>query len=184
LELANDGREVVGRIVPIGTPAHIREQLADGAVDEYEEVFLPGCTNKIRADARKRNGGHPSWIKLTLDHRRGLDHEIGYCTELVEQADGVDAVFMLHQDPYRLDKIRSMLAESHTGLSIEFVDISKAPPAGPVRERRQILIDCVSATPIPVYSDARILALRSDPQLLASNETPNLDRVRELLNNV
>lgn len=178
LAMSPDGREVVGRILPIGRRARIREPLPDGTVDEYDELFLPGCTTKMRDTARAR--GNAAWVRLTLDHETSFDHRIGYCTQLSESGDGVDATFVLHNDPARIDKIRSMLAESHQGLSIEFDDITRHPPTGPLRERRQIQIFAVSATPIPVYSEARILALRSDDPL-AGVGTPNLDRVRAML---
>ena len=181
LELAADGREVVGRILPLGTRTHIRETGPDGNLDEYEEEFLPGCTERMRQTARAR-GGHPAWIRLTLDHGQTEDARIGYCTALHEADGGVDAVFRLHADPWRLDKVRSMLAESHTGLSVEFEDVAKPTITGTLRQRRQIHIGAVSATPIPVYPSARIYAVRADELELGG--TPHLDAVRAFLADV
>ena len=182
LSVSDDGREVVGTIVPFGQVAHVRERTLDG-IDEYDEEFWPGCTAKIRTDAAKRlPHRQPSWIRLTLDHERSLDHRIGYCTTITEDDAGVQAVFRLHADPWRLDKIRSMLCESHTGLSVEFADIARKPDTGSLRIRRSIAIDAVSATPIPVYAGARVLAVRSeDVELMPIDTTPNLDAVRAML---
>ena len=180
LELSADGREVFGRIVPLGEVAHIRERDFDGNFDEYDEEFMPGCTVRMRQAAKGR-GGQPTWIGFTLDHEHTFDHRLGYCTTLVEGEAGVDGTFRLYNDPARLDKVRSMLAESHTGLSIEFVDVVPPIVDGNLRRRKQIHISHVTATPIPVYGSARILAMRADDDPLASAGTPNLDRVRALL---
>lgn len=177
LTLSEDGREVFGRVLPFGEVGHIREMVA-GALDEYDEEFLPGCTARIRQVAAGR-GGQPSWIRLTIDHEPGFDHRIGYCTAMAEDDGGVNGTFRLYADPVRLDKVRSMLAESHTGMSIEFDDVG-SPPEGPLRRRRQINVTAVTATPIPVYSSAR-LVLRAEDDVLEAAGTPNLDRVREML---
>jgi hypothetical protein len=183
LALTDDGREVIGRIVPLGQVAHIREIGAHGELEEYDEVFEPGCTERMRQVAKSR-GGHPAWIRLTLDHGQTEDSRIGFCTSLLEDETGVDGIFRLHADPWRLDKVRSMLTESHTGFSIEFVDHSPPKIEGNLRRRRQIHISAVTATPIPVYASARILAVRADGDPLTSAGTPNLDRVRAMLADV
>jgi hypothetical protein len=72
-----------------------------------------------------------------------------------------------------------MLAESHTGLSIEFSDVAAPLVDGALRRRRQINIDAVTATPIPVYASAGILAMRAGDAL--DGPTPNLERVRAML---
>ena len=180
LELAPDGRSVSGRIVPLNEVAHVREMTLDGGLDEYDEMFLPGCTARMRQTAQRR-GGHPAWIGFTLDHERSFDARLGFCTELVEASDGVDAEFRLYDDPARLDKVRSILAESHTGLSIEFTDVAPPLVEGQLRSRRQIHIAHVTATPIPVYTSAKIMAVRADNDPLASAGTPNLDSVRAML---
>ena len=173
-----DGHEVYGRIVPFGVSAHIRELNEAGQLDEYDELFLPGCTARMRQIAASRGG--PGWIGLTVDHDPTLDARLGYCRQLDEQTDGAYGTFRLYDDPVRIDKVRSMLRTSHTGLSIEFID--RAPPLvdGQLRQRRQINISSVTATPIPVYESAGILALRADSDVL-DGATPNLDRARELL---
>jgi HK97 family phage prohead protease len=181
LALSDDGREVLGCVVPFGQVARIHERTLDGTVDEYEEEFAPGCTARIRQDAARARNGWPSWVRFTLDHERSLDHQIGFCTSLVETEAGAFGTFKLHADPYRLDKIRSMLEESHSGLSVEFTDIARHPDTGPLRVRRQIQLAAVSATPIPVYADARVLAVRAEDVELVPASTPNLDAVRALL---
>jgi hypothetical protein len=178
-ELSADGREVFGRMFPFAEVAHIRE-MADGELDEYDEEFLPGCTARMRQAAQQR-GGHPTWIGFTLDHDRSFDSRLGYCVEMVEADGGVDGTFRLYDDPSRLDKVRSMLAESHNGLSIEFIDVAPPTITGNLRQRRQIHVSHVTATPVPVYESARILAMRSEDEGPLIVGTPNLDRVRAML---
>lgn len=185
LGLDEDGMTVLGRIVPIGVVGHIREpNPLTGELEDYDEVFLPGCTERIRQVAERRLGGQPRWIDLTLDHRHSLDHRVGFCTSLSEAADGVDAGFKLaDDDDGRLRKVRSMLRESHSGLSIEFDD--HVPPIidGRLRSRRAIDIFAVSATPVPAYEAARVLSVRAveGTSMLATAGTPNLDRAQEIL---
>lgn len=179
MTLSDDGRSVFGRMVPFGEARHIREFVA-GQLDEYDEEFLPGCTARMRQVAMSR-GGAPAWIRFTVDHEAGFDHRIGYCTTMTESDSGVDTTFRLYDDPARLDKVRSMLAESHTGLSIEFDDVAPPRVDGALRQRRQINVTAVTATPVPVYASARVLAVRADEDPLAAAGTPNLDRVRALL---
>ena len=177
LEVSGDGREVVGRVVPLGEVGHIRE-VVNGELDEYDEEFLPGCTARMRQAAQMRGG--PRWIKFSLDHEQGFDFNIGFCREIAEAAGGVEATFRLHDDAARLGKIRSMLTESHDGMSIEFTDVASPIVEGNLRRRRQIHITAVTATPIPVYASARVLSMRDDDHPLDVG-TPNLDRVRALL---
>lgn len=178
LSISDDGRNVFGRMVPFGEVAHVTEMVG-GEVEEYDEEFLPGCTARMRQVARSR-GGAPAWIRLTLDHEPGFDHRVGYCIEMTEDADGVNGTFRLYDDPVRLDKVRSMLGESHTGMSIEFADVTPPITTGDLRQRRQVNIGAVTATPIPVYASARVLAVRAADPLDAAG-TPNLDTVRAML---
>lgn len=174
-----DGRTVVGRVLPFGEVQHIRE-MVDGQLDEYDEEFLPGCTAAIRQTAQKR-GGAPAWIRFTVDHEQDFGHRIGFCNSLTEDAQGVTASFRLYDDPGRLDKVRSMLNESHTGLSIEFDDRAAPRVDGTLRQRRMIELFAVTATAIPVYASARVLSMRSVESPLTDMSTPNLDRVRDML---
>lgn len=173
-----EGHEVYGRMFPFGVRARVHDPDGLGGWDEYDEEFLPGCTARMRQIASARGG--PGWIALTVDHEPTLDARLGYCRALDEQTDGAYGTFRLYDDPARIDKVRDMLRTSHTGLSIEFID--RAPPLidGELRQRRQINISRVTATPVPVYAEAGVLALRADAEPLDCG-TPNLDRARALL---
>lgn len=178
LELDADGRQVFGRMFPFGEVAHIRELDDDGALDEYDEEFLPGCTARMRQVAASR-GGSPAWIRFTVDHGQTLADRVGYCRELTERDDGAYGAFKLYPTA-DLEKVRAMLGESHTGLSVEFTDIAAPLVDGALRRRRQINVDAVTATPIPVYASAGILAMRAVGEPL-DGPTPNLERVRAML---
>lgn len=174
-----DGRTVIGRVLPFGDVQHIRE-MVNGELDEYDEEFLPGCTAAIRQTAQKR-GGAPAWIRFTVDHEQDFGHRIGFCNSMVEDAQGVNASFRLYDDPGRLDKVRSMLHESHTGLSIEFDDRAAPLIDGTLRQRRMIEVFAVTATAVPIYPSARVLSMRGGNSPMADMSTPNLDQVRDIL---
>lgn len=167
-----DGKPTVaGRIVPIGEPTRIVEPGAS-----YREQFLPGCSLRVRQQAARL--GHCRWVGLKLDHSDTLDHRIGYATTLEERSDGLYATFGLYQSA-ELDKVRSMLRESHTGLSIEFSDAADPVTDGDLVSRRQIHLHGVAATPIPAYAGAVITAVRDVAD--ADDGTPRLDvALREL----
>lgn len=174
-----DGRLVHGRLFPFGEVTHIRETVAPGEVDEYDETFLPSCTARMRQVAAAR-GGAPAWISFSYDHDRSFDARLGHCLTIAEEDDGAYGTFKLIDPEPRLSRVRAMLTESHRGLSIEFADIGR-PLSGPLREHRQINIADVTATPVPVYDTARILQLRAEEDPIDSAGTPNLDAVRSLL---
>lgn len=174
-----DGRTVIGRVVPFGDIQHIRE-MVNGKFEEYDEEFLPGCTAAIRQKAKNR-GGAPAWIRFTVDHEQDFGHRIGFCNSLAEDEQGVNATFRLYDDTERLNKVRSMLTESHTGLSIEFDDRAAPIVTGDLRQRRMIEMFAVTATSVPVYTSARVMGLRGEDPALAAMATPNLDRARDML---
>jgi hypothetical protein len=176
--VSDDGRRVEGRIFPFGRAAHVVEMI-DGELDEYDEEFLPGCTTRIRQVAAAR-GGAPAWIRFTVDHERTFDARLGYCVDLAESDDGAHGVFRLY-DGAQLAKVRDMLSTSHNGLSVEFTDVRPPVVDGPLRQRCQINVLAVTATPTPIYDDARVLSLRATDDPMALAGTPNLDRVRAML---
>ncbi len=178
LEVSDDGRTVTGRMFPFNKVAHIRELDDAGQLDEYDEAFLPGCTVRMQQIAHRR-GGQPAWIKFTVDHLDNFDARLGYCTVLEEKRDGAWGTFRLYDTP-QLTKIRSMLDESHKGLSIEFIDAAPPLIEGSLRQRRQINMSAVTATPIPVYAEAGIVSVRGvdAPDF---NATPNLSELDRIL---
>lgn len=174
LEAGDDGRTVLGRMFPIGETAHVRE-LVDGELLEYDEQFLPGCTLRMR-QARQEHR-----ITLRIDHGDDFDAKVGYCHELDERGDGAYGTFRLYDDPVRIDRVRSMLTESHSGMSVQFFDVARPRIRGNVVGRVQIHISHVAATPAPVYPSAGVLAVRAEDITVDLGGTPNLDRVRAML---
>lgn len=155
--MRDDGRTVDGRIVPFGVRALVAE---NGEV--FEEQFLPGCLSTMCQIATKR--GNAGWIALNLDHDEAFDRLIGYASVLDQRDDGGYATFRLYAGP-QLDKVRSMLEESHTGLSVMFGDIVPPREINGIRSRVQIHVSHVAATPQPVYTNASVLALRGGAQV-------------------
>lgn len=177
LREADQTPEVVGRIVPFGVVADVAD-VVDGQLSRYRECFLPGCTAGLRQEA-KRRGGNFRYVKLKLGHVETFDELIGWATNVEERGDGVWATFGLYVDPPRIDKIRSMLRTSHTGLSVEFSDVAVPKVEAGVVCRRGIALHGVAATPVPQYEDAGIVSVRADEGI--DFGTPNIDRVEAML---
>jgi hypothetical protein len=174
----DDGRSLEGCIVPYGEVAEIAERDPEtGELRRYREQFLPGSlARQSQGIARRGNG---AFIWLNLDHAMDFDSKIGHCINMRSEADGAYAAFRLYPGN-DLEKVKGMLRESHTGLSINFADFRPPKLIDGVVSRVQVILDSVAATPTPAYAGAGIMAMRSFSGE-THNETPELDRVKEML---
>jgi HK97 family phage prohead protease len=182
-ELRDDGRTLFGRVVPYGEVASIVE------VDEstkdlvrYREQFLPHSFAAMAQGFKARGGDRSQrsnmFVALLMNHSDRLDDMIGHAIELDDRDDGAYATFRLYDDD-RITRIRSILTESHTGLSVSFAELKPARIIDGIVSRVQVAINHVAATPTPAYSGARIESMRSTEEMCV--ETPRLNNVREWL---
>jgi hypothetical protein len=172
---------VVGRLFPFGEQAHVRE-VHEGELLDYDEVFLPGCTLRLRQLISR--GLDPRFITYQLDHEApGIDGRLGYGLSLEERDDGAYAHLQLYRNRSNYDMVREMLSTSHRGMSVMFSD--QVPPnvEGRLVARRQVNIHHVAAVPTPAYASAGVVSMRSTDEAPASH-TPNLDRVRAMLDSL
>ena len=184
-EMRDDGRTLTGCIVPYGQIAEIVEYDDErAALVRYAETFLPHSLAAMAQSFRARGGKMPGtgqYVPLLLDHNDSFDSRIGYATELTDEEDGAYATFRLY-DANDITKVRSILNESHNGLSVAFKDIKEPKINGGVISRVQVFLGHVAATPTPAYSGAMITGMRSGdsvPEMVR----PNLSSVREWLAN-
>jgi phage head maturation protease len=186
LELRDDGRTVEGLIVPYDEPAPVVDiHPQTGKRQPFTEVFTRGAIARQLQMIDDKLRGRPNYIRLNLDHGEDLPRQIGYARSLTEASDGAHATFGLYDRP-DLDLIRSMLKESHDGLSVEFVDHGSSVD-GDYVYRRSVEVRAVAATPMPTYRKAKVLAVREDvgeepPEIeeLPPLRTPDLDHYREI----
>ena len=165
-QMRSDGRSVRGRIVPFMEPTTIVDK-----GERFREQFLPGCITALIQVAQRR--GNPGFIGLNFDHDESFDARIGVAANIEQLDDGGWADFRLYENR-DLDKVRSMLTESHTGLSVMFDDVVPPRVLNGIRSRAQILIRHVAATPWAAYDGARVTGVRSE-----SIEPPTLDEIAE-----
>jgi len=171
-ELTLEGRTVEGVVVPYGVEAEVADDL--GPTPVYRETFTP---TSFAGQLQGIAAGRASFMNIgfTLDHRDDLDRYIGCMTDAESSAAGLVARFTLrHRD--NLDLVRSMLAESHTGLSVQAIIRRSKVRADGVVERLQAHLVNVAAVPMPAYAGAGITAMRAaDDDRPAP--TPMLDAV-------
>ena len=178
LQLAGDGRTVEGVVVPYDEPADVVDEYGPtpGEVAAYREVF----TDVSFARQLQGFAARPALmmrIALNLDHRRELDREVGFTQAVESTPAGLVARFRLRPTA-NLDLVRAMLAETHTGLSVECRLLkSRVRPDGVV-ERRTVELAGVAATPTPAYAGAGITAMRAADDD-ATRPTPALDAIRD-----
>jgi len=182
LHLRDDGRTVEGCIVPYGEVAEIVERDQEtGELSRYREQFLKGSCARMAQGVHRR--GNAAFIKLVLDHDdQSFDAWVGHALSLTSEDDGAYATFRLY-DGRDLDKVRSMLSESHTGLSIHFGDVRPPKVIEGIISRVQVAIDHVAATPVPAYANAGITSMRSNDGTVMAG-TPHLNDVRAFLASV
>lgn len=181
LTLRSDGRTVDGCIVPYDTPTDVVEaHKVTGELISYREQFMArSCQAMAQHVARRGNG---AFIPLLMEHEEdSWDAKIGYVTHLKDERDGAYATFRLYEGK-DLEKVQSMLRESHKGLSVAFKDVKPPRIIDDVVSRVQVLIGHVAATPSPAYAGAAIMSMREgeDEGLIIAG-TPKLDELYEWL---
>jgi phage head maturation protease len=180
-ELRDDGRTLAGRIVPYGEVTTVVEMDEEkGEMVRYQETFLPHSLAAMAQGFRSRGGkfGNGQFIPLLIDHNDNFDSMVGHAVDLRDEDDGAYGEFRLYDDD-RLTKIRSVLSESHTGLSIAFRDVRAPRIIDNVVSRVQVFVGHVAATPTPQYQGALITGMREQgPTELI---TPRLNDVRAWL---
>lgn len=177
-ELRDDGRTLTGRIVPYGEVANIVE-LDDetGELVRYQEQFLANSLMAMAQGFQARGG---KFVPLLIDHNDNFDNMIGHATELRSEDDGAWGSFRLYDDE-RMTKIRSVLTESHTGLSISFRDTRAPKLIDGVVSHVQVHVGHVAATPAPAYPSASIASLRATQGPMADDYHPSLDGIKAWL---
>ena len=185
-EWRDDMRSVEGCIIPYGKVTTVTEPDANGALHTFREKFLPHSI-MTQSEYAKRKGA-VAGVWFLLEHNEtNFDHKIGYVREFREADDGAYAVMRLYDDA-RISKVRSMLSESHTGLSVSFRDTASPKVLDGVVCRTQVYVDHVAATPVPAYDDARIMAIRESGAAVEDSDGyrhfPHLDELQEWLANM
>ncbi len=177
LELSDDGRTVEGRIVPFGEPATVVDRHPKtGQVEEFTETFDRDAFDAMIAGL----SAGPGFGKVTLvrDHRPDTDSMFGYATQLEAKPDGAYGVFRLYQRA-DLDLVRSIIEETHRGLSVGFKALVSKVVDGVVHYRK-VHLDHVAVTPTPAYAGAVVTAVREDGLAVPELERPRLQEALAL----
>ena len=174
-DLSVDGLTVDGVVMPYGETAEVCDDLGPTAV--YREAFTPGAfSNQLRV-LRERPDLRGK-VHLNLEHNPDLGYRLGYLTDIRSDDDALRCTFTLIRTNPNLDLVRGMLAESHTGLSVECgIGKSRVRSDGVV-ERVEAHLYGAAAVPAPAYAGAGITSLRDDAmydQAYAGLGTPRLD---------
>lgn len=177
LSLASDGRTVDAKIVPFREPAQVTQLGRDGKPETFMEMFAPDSLTAVCQLAEQR--GDFAWISMNLDHEDVLDKRIGYAKSVEQREDGGYATFRLYKRS-DLEMIQDMLSTSHRGMSIMFHDRAKPRRVGGIIERVQVMLHHVAATPIPVYKNTGVVAMRNGEETPELG-TPALDEVQAWL---
>lgn len=182
-DFAEDGRTLEGKWVPYEEPTTVVDfDEETHQLVRYQEQFLRHSLAAMAQGFHARGGrfANGQFIPLLVDHNDRFDAMIGHAIDLRSEDDGAYGAFRLYDDA-NIVKVRSILTESHRGLSLAFRDVKPPRIIDGITSRVQVFVGHVAATPSPAYQNAGITALRSidlDPPTL---ETPKLAGVREWL---
>jgi Escherichia/Staphylococcus phage prohead protease len=142
LELREDGRTLVGTVMPYNTEAR---------VGRYTESFLPGAFA----------GADPTQVPLLAVH----DHDslpIGRALSLTDGPTGLDAELRVSKTALGDEVLELVRDGAATGLSVGFVPVEDRWVTRSKVERVKAKLMEISITAFPAYEDARIMAMRSD----------------------
>ncbi|MET0461749.1 MAG: hypothetical protein ABW007_01290 [Chitinophagaceae bacterium] len=180
-QLRDDGRTLEGCIVPYGEVVDVAELNESGDVIRYREQFLTHSLANMAQGFKARSGKGMN-VPLLIDHNDSFERLVGFATMIESREDGAYATFRLY-DGDNITKVRSILSESHTGLSVAFRDIREPKLIDDVVSRVQVYVGHVAATPAPAYAGAGITSVRNSDEPVIS-ETPALNDVRQWLANM
>lgn len=176
-QLRDDGRTLEGCIVPYNEPTDVIEVTDEGEIVRYREQFLPHSLYNMAQGFQSRSGKGMN-VPLLIDHEESMERLVGFATNIESRDDGAYGTFRLYDDT-NIVKVRSILSESHTGLSVKFRDIREPKLIDDIVSRVQVYVAHVAATPIPAYAGAAIGSIRNGEPVVAP--TPTLDEVRQWL---
>ena len=173
LRAEGDGRTVIGRAVPYGQTA----QIGGGKT----ERFVMG------AFARQIGGGQLHTVKLHGSHNQRVQGEfpIGKTVHLQEQTDGLHGAWQLYDTPRGAEALQLVKTGEVQGLSIGFKALDGGTKLGSdgAYERHAAHLDHVILTTSPAYSDAQVLAVRSNhPAAAYRTELLRARRILERVN--
>lgn len=163
LEVAGDGRTIVGRCVPYGVPATVCDPMLNDGVP-YTEVY--------RAGAFRRAARAPERVLLNFEHSGALLDQCGRAAELVERDDGLHGSFRAIGAPgdHALELIASGAV---TGLSVGVLVSTRLRLVDGVCERTTARLEHVALTTHPAYDTALVTGVRS-----GTTTSVRLDEVR------
>lgn len=170
------GGLVEALIVPYMRPADVIEPIGDRIV-EYREQFAAGAFDRA-AQAPRRVG-------YTFTHSHAMPDRMGYGVEFRDSAEGAVGVFQLYE--HNRDQAVELITTTHDGLSVTFRSIR--PQYGTERDgqlvtRQAVHLISVAATDVPVYADARVLALRARDEQLRAEQEANAARARRYVDSL
>jgi HK97 family phage prohead protease len=148
-----DGRTLEARIVPYNQPATV----ADPPYwRPYQEMFLPG------AFARQLSTPGRDKVLLNFEHEQGIRGVVGQALNFQDRDDGLYGSFGIHENSDGDKALQLIHSGVLGGISLEAQTLSSRRVAGVV-QRVRAQLDNVSLCRYPAYQDARVLAVREEP---------------------
>lgn len=167
-----DGR-LTGRLVPYDRSTLVMDQLPNGKVDIYDEGFRRGAFDRLLVDPK----GNAGRIEFKHRHDGGLGY-LGPGVDLEQQDDGMYATFQIVRT--RRDDVADLLAAGHRGLSIEFRERAGGTvEEDGVRWRTDVLLTGVALEWRGAYSEAEVVAVRSEIEAEHADEQAAAEAARE-----
>jgi HK97 family phage prohead protease len=153
---AGEGRTVDVRIVPYSTPADV----SDDGRTVYREEWAPGAFDAQLV------AGHRLKVLLNFEHQSGIGNIVGKGIMLRSQPDGLHGSFEMRDDDNgrrALDLVNDGILD---GVSLEAVAAKTIHTTGGVYRRVKAHLHNVALCRNPAFPDARVLAVREQPNIV------------------
>jgi HK97 family phage prohead protease len=155
-----EGRTLDARIVPYGVPAEV----SDFGRRPYREEWLPGCFDDQLV------AGHRLKVLLNFEHHEGITNVIGKGVELRSEPDGLHGSFEVLDTPAGDTALALVTSGILDGVSLEAYPKKSVRSAAGVVQRVKAHLDTVALCRRPAFADARVLAVRQEPEVVFDEE--------------
>jgi HK97 family phage prohead protease len=151
-----DGRTLDVRIVPYNQPTTVADP---PHFTPYQEMFVRGVFDRQLSTP----GRDKVW--LNVEHEQGFRGAVGHSLRFDDGEDGLRGSFGVDPGSDGDKALRLVTSGFLSGLSLEFRAIASRRVDGVV-QRVRAQLDKVSLCRYPAYDDARVLAVREEPDEL------------------
>lgn len=167
-EITNDGRTIEALCVPYNTPAEVADP---PTFERYKEMFVKGAfARAVKAPFR---------VWLNFEHKPGLNNVVGSGVRFEERDEGLYGELEIDEGHDGEKVLRFVHKNILRALSVEFKPMTRdTPDERGIVVRRSVHLEAVALCRVGAYEDAKVLAVRTPPEVDEALRPHDMDPVR------